>query len=379
MESRGPAVPDRELAGIDPHIRAAIGIRVLEPPLGDDAQRVHFSWPDVREMVVSGRAVETSLDRFFVGEVDGEFAGSMMYAAPRDTRDVAALEFVWTEPQHRRKGVATALLHAALADFRAGGGRAMYLCTTNPHAFALYAKAGFRSLAGDGMRYLAPGQEDFDRTYFAYAGSARVRAGAWGDLARAAALYNQPGPDWLIKDYHAPRRVFRDVRYESHYIRVWKPASEGRGALVVLENPLRRVVGIAATVEMESYYEQHVHLLDFFACPAYLDQVPGLLAAAVERAAAAGAEVVQACVASVDGDKQRLLRQAGFREEARLPRRLRSEGIGTAASDGAGGSNGSDDGGERIDLLVYGRHLPRRPFPAHPPETYYGARRPFHR
>lgn len=121
-----------------------VGVRILEPPLGDYAERVRFSWPDVREMVLTGRAADTSLDRFFVGEVGAEFAGSMMYAAPTDTRDVAALEFVWTEPQHRRNGVATELLRAALADFRAGGGIAMYLCTTNPHAYALYAAAGGR-------------------------------------------------------------------------------------------------------------------------------------------------------------------------------------------------------------------------------------------
>lgn len=348
--------------------REPVCVRMLEPPLGDYAERVRFSWPDVREMVLSGRAADTSVDRFFVGEVGAEFAGSMMYTAPRDTRDVATLEFVWTESPHRRKGVATELLRTALADFRAGGGIAMYLCTTNPHAYALYAAAGFRSLAGDGMRYLAPGHEDFDRTYFAHAGPASVRPGVWGDLARVAALYNQPEPDWLIKDYHAPRRVFRDMRYESHYLRVWKPASEGRGALMMLENPLRRVVGIAAAVELESYYEQHVFLLDFFASPAYLDEVPALLAATVEGAAAAGAEIVQAFVAAVDGDKHRLLQEAGFRQEARLPGRLRGANTGTGGNGGAG----------RVDLLVFAQHLPRRLRAAHPLETYYGARRPFH-
>jgi hypothetical protein len=244
----------------------------------------------------------------------------------------------------------------------------MYLCTTNPHAYALYAAAGFRSLTGDGMRYLAPGHEDFDQTYFAHAGTARVRPGVWGDLARVSALYNQPEPEWLIKDYHAPRRVFRDMRYESHYIRVWKPSTEGRGALLVMENPLLRVVGIAAAVEVESFYEQHVFLLDFFACPAYLDEVPSLLEATVEGAAAAGAEIVQAFVAAVDGDKQRLLQQAGFLQEARLPGRLRNGGTATGGNGGAG----------RVDLLIYGLHLPRRLRVMHPLETYYGARRPLH-
>jgi ribosomal protein S18 acetylase RimI-like enzyme len=336
-----------------------LAVRGLEPPLGAWADRIEYWWRDIRTPLLAGELAATSLDRFVVGEVDGAYAGSMTYATPRDTRDVAVLGMVWTHPDQRRKGISTALLQHALADFRAGGGAAMYLCTTNPHAFALYAKAGFRPLVGDGMRYLAPGHEDFDRTYFADAGAARVRPATWGDLARVAALYNRPAPDWLIKDYHAPRRVFRDVRYESHYLRVWLPASKDRGVALVLENPRRRVVGFAAAVEADSYHEQHVQLLDFWACPAYLEQVPALLAAVAERAAAQRTEVLQAYVAACDHEKQRLLEAAGFEREACLRGRLRV-------------------GDQRVDLLVYARFLGRTETPAHPPESYYGARHAFH-
>ena len=346
-------------------------IRVLEPPLGDDAEQIHYSWRDVRDAVVSGRLADTSLDRFFVAEVDGAFAGSMMYATPRDTRDVAVLEFVWTEPQFRRRGIARALLAYLLDDFRKGGGASMYLCTTNPHAYALYAQQGFRSLVGDGMRYLAPGHEDFDRQYFAYAGPATVRPATWGDLARVSALYNQPEPDWLVKDYHAPRRVFRDMRYESHYIRVWKPASEGRGCVLVLENSARHVVGIASALETDDYYEQHVHLVDCWACPAYLHQLPELLAACAARAEQGGAEVLQGCIAEGDAGKRQSLEEAGFAMEARLRNRFRTGAFGEVTAD----TGGRD---ERTDLLVYTRFLDRKPAPLHALDTYYGARRAFH-
>jgi GNAT superfamily N-acetyltransferase len=328
-------------------------VTVLEPPLGPWADRIEYWWREVRAPLVAGALAATSLDRFVVGEIEGTYVGSMSYATPRDRRDVAVLEMVWTDSAHRRKGVARALLQRTLADFRALGGVAMYLCTVNPAASALYASEGFRPLVGDGMRYLAPGHEDFDRTYFADAGPARVRPAVWGDLAGVAALYNQPAPDWLVKDY--PRRVFRDVRYESHFIRVWKPAGDGRGTALVLENPARRVVGIASAVEVDSYVEQHVQVVDFWACPAYLGQVPDLLAALVQAAAAGSAEILEAHVAEVDTAKRKLLDGAGFREEARLRGRLRM-------------------GEERVDLCVYslafGRHLP----PVHPPGGYYGGR-----
>lgn len=329
-------------------------VRVLEPPLGDYAERIEYWWRDVREALVAGDLAETSLDRFIIGEINGEYVGSMNYATPRDTRDLAALEMVWTRPDQRRKGIAAALLQHTLTDFQAGGGKAIYLCTTNPHAFDLYYKHGFRPLVGDGLRALTPGHEDFDQTYFAHAGPATVRPGTWGDLARVSALYNQPQPNWLIKDY--PRRVFRDTRYESHYIRVWKPANEGHGDLLVLANGLKRVVGIASLVEVDSYYEQHTRLLDFWACPAYLGQMPDLMAAIVRQAEEGSAEVLQAYVADVDTEKQQILSAAGFREEARLRERLRV-------------------GDSRVDLLIYGRSLSRRALPAHPASSYYGARR----
>jgi GNAT superfamily N-acetyltransferase len=333
-----------------------LSVSVLEPPLGRWADRIEYWWRDVRAPLVAGELAATSLDRFVVGEIEGAYVGSMCYAAHRDRRDVAVLEMVWTHPVHRRKGVARALLRRALDDFRRVGGVAMYLCTVNPAAFALYASEGFRPLVGDGMRYLAPGHEHFGVAGFADVGPARVRPAVWGDLAGVSALYNQSAPDWLVKDY--PRRVFRDVRYESHYIRVWKPSAEGRGTALVLENPSGRVVGLASAVEVDSYVEQHVQVVDFWAAPAYLDQVPELLAALVQAAAAGGAELLEARVALVDTAKRRLLDGAGFREETRLAGRLRL-------------------GEERVDLCVYSLAFGRRLPPVRPPGGYYGGRPPW--
>lgn len=331
-------------------------VRVLEPPLGDYAGRIEYWWRDIRAQLVAGELAETSLDRFVIGEIDGAYVGSMTYATARAAPDVAALEMVWTHPDQRRKGIADILLGQTLADFRVLGGRAMYLCTTNPHASALYARHGFRPLIGDGMRYLAPGQEDFDQTYFADAGPARARPGTWGDLARVSALYNQPEPDWLIKDY--PRRVFRAMRYEGHYRQVWKPSGEGRGQLLVLENPRGHLVGLASLVEVDSFFEQHVRVLECWACPAYLPQLPALIEMLVDEAAHLGVEMVQAQVAEPDATKRAILAAAGLREEARLAARLRL-------------------GDERADLLIYSRLLGRGAGPTHPFGGYYGARPPW--
>ena len=334
-------------------------IRVLEPSLGDYAEHINYSWRDVREPLMAGELVDTSLDRFFVGELDGECVGSMTYATPRRRSEVAVLGMVQTRPDQRRKGIATQLLRQTIADFRALGGMAMYLCTTNPNAYALYYKQGFRPLIGDGMRYLAPGCEDFDRTYFVHDGPATIRPGTWGDLAPVSSLYNQRQPDWFIKDY--PRRVFRDIRYEGHYRRVWLPTQERQGTALVLENRRQRVVGIASTVAVDSYVEQHTHVVDCWACPAYVGQLPELLSAVVARARAAGAEALQAYLAEGDRGKQQVFEEAGFSEESRLRDRLRDD------AEPAG----------RQDLLVYSQTLGQSAAPAHPESGFYGARPAF--
>ena len=110
------------------------------------------------------------------------------------------------------------------------------------------------------------------------------------------------------------------------------------------------MVGIASTVAVDSYVEHHTHILDCWACPAYLAQLPELLLTVVERARAAGAEALQAYLAESDRAKQEAFQEAGFREEARLRDRLRVDAAPAA----------------RQDLLVYHLSLDRRASPAHP-------------
>jgi hypothetical protein len=145
------------------------------------------------------------------------------------------------------------------------------------------------------------------------------------------------------------------MRYESHYIRIWKPSSEGRGQVLVLECPLGRLVGIASLVEVDSYHEQHVRVLECWACPAYLPQLPALVEQLIDEAPREQVEIVQAYVAAIDAEKCAILAAAGLHEEARLSDRLRI-------------------GDDRIDLLVYSRALGRGAQPAHPLGSYYGAR-----
>jgi ribosomal protein S18 acetylase RimI-like enzyme len=324
-------------------------LAIVEPPLLGPYRAVEYWWRDVRQAVIDGAWVADSRDRFIFGEIGGEVVGSMLSHAPRVAPEVACLEMVWTREDQRRKGIGAALLTALLADFHAGGGQAMFLCTTNPHAFALYEQCGFQPWIGDGMRYLAPAAEEFDARYFAADGPATIRPITWGDLARASALYNQPRPDWLIKDY--PRRVFRGMRYEGHFRQVWLPVQRRAVAPLALETPRGRLVGLASAVSLDSFAEQHVQTAECFAAPAYLDQLPALIEALVAAARSGPAESLQAHVAAPDTDKLRLFIRSGFAIAERRRGYLRR-------------------GEQRHDLLVLRRDLGQRRPPARPEASY---------
>ena len=328
-------------------------VRIMLPPLLGYAEHV-TCWADVREEILSGQLSSWLFTPYFVGEMEGEVAGSMSYFTSVDAGDVGVVEFVTTEEKHRRKGVATILLERLVSHFRARGGQALYLCTTNPAAGALYEKLGFCYYVGDGMRCVTGDPEDFDATYLGNCGRAHVRDARWGDLARASLLFNHPAPGWLVKDYLTG--CFRDTRFESHFVYWMKQTAEAKGVILALENPAGLLVGAAAAVRKNTYFEQHVADLSFRVCPAYMDQSLELLEAVAANAMELGIGILQVRVADGDEDEKLLLRKAGFREEARLRGQLR-------------------DGDEWQDLLVYCRQITLDPAPYSSQEEYYGSRK----
>ena len=334
-------------------------LRVMEPPLTQYSEKlekrelVKWIWPQIRDDILEGRMKKWLFTPYALGELDGELVASMAYYTPADTRDVGLIEFVETREEHRGKGIASALLAELVRRFTAEGGQALLLCTGNPIAGRLYENYGFWYTIGDGMRYLAPGAEDFSESYLAFSGGARIRDATWGDLPRTSVLYNHPEPAWLVKDYLS--EVFGDTRYERHFVRLMERIGDGNGAYLVLESPQKRVVGAAAFERLGTYYEQHAAVLSFRVCPAYFSQARELLDAAASRAAELSIGLLQVHVADRDEEQKALVLSAGFTEEARLRNRLR-------------------DGDQWIDMLIYARDLGVDSQPRRAKGDYYGGR-----
>lgn len=331
-------------------------IERLLPPMDTFGGRVR-TWDPLQDDLFSGALAETLYTPHFVGTIDGEHAGSLGYYVPADTRDVGIVEFVATEDRHRRKGVADALMSRMLDEFVANGGQALHLCTTNPVAGHLYENHGFWYRVGDGMRFSVQDADEFDATYLAFDGDPIVRDAVWGDLPRAAILYNMPKPAWLLKEVLDD--CLRDTRYEYHFARLKLRVANAQGAMLVLATPKNRVVGQTVFVRRDTFPQQHVATLSLRVTPAYMDHAVTLLRAAVERAGNIGVSVLEFPIAATDEDLAVIARAAGFTEAARLPDRIRDEDAW-------------------VDLCLYEQALdpPARPF--HESQAYYANRHPWH-
>ena len=63
------------------------------PPMDTFGGRVR-TWDLIRDDLFGGALSETLYTPHFVGLIEGEFAGSLGYYVPADTRDVGIVEFV---------------------------------------------------------------------------------------------------------------------------------------------------------------------------------------------------------------------------------------------------------------------------------------------
>jgi GNAT superfamily N-acetyltransferase len=117
-----------------------------------------------------------------------------------DARGVGMLQHVFTNPDHRRKGICQFLMQAVTDDFAGRGGRAMYLGTGyDSPPFWIYHSFGFRSIQESGaMKWLPDAQ--FEQDHFA-PGATSVREVQWADWPALTALY-QSEQGWYLRGLH---------------------------------------------------------------------------------------------------------------------------------------------------------------------------------
>ena len=104
--------------------------------------------------------------RFFLLHRDGRPFANIMTV---ERRGVGILGHVWTKPEDRRQGAASALLDLSLSDFSSRRGQALFLGTGfDSPTFHLYARHGFSAIEDKSgtMVYYSESKEEFECSYF---------------------------------------------------------------------------------------------------------------------------------------------------------------------------------------------------------------------
>lgn len=276
---------------------------------------------DIRELLVHksahvhwhiDRCVAGPLDdletRFYLGVLDGRAVGNIMTV---EHGGIGILGHVFTQPEQRRKGIASHIMAGQMADFRARGGRALTLGTGfDSPPYWIYHSFGFRSnFPGSGaMVYWSQPDREADLWRAAPTGSVALR---WDHWPLLNLLCHQPVGDVMR---HAARRVWGQRNFEGDYVdykRALDAADSGLAARV-LENEAGLVVGWAS-VEDDPIWREQAALLDLFAHPAAWDAASDLLDALPLPAKPIFA------YADADSPKNDLLRAHGFAQQAAWP------------------------------------------------------------
>jgi len=195
-----------------------------------------------------------------------------------EAEGVGTLGHVYTSTQERRKGAADLLMRALMDDFRARGGRALYLGTEyDTPPYHLYARHGFvgREEGSGYMFYFEGSRQAFETAHFA-AGPARIEPIAFKHWPVLPALTMMEHPCQL----RAPgMRLVGPKSSEGPVLFLLKEIAEGgqsvAGAVAVSE-ATGATAGFAVR-NPDHYFGGQVDILDVFTAPGFEKDIAAMV------------------------------------------------------------------------------------------------------
>ena len=252
---------------------------------------------------------------FFEGLIGDTIVGNITVVESLD-RPVGILQHVYTNPEHRRKGICDHLMKALTDDFRARGGRAMYLGTGyNTPPYHIYESFGFRGRGETGkMNWFV--EDGFLAEYFA-PGATSVRDTCWSDWPLLEALHAIMD-GWYLRSFTMEQYGHSD--YEGPYPAMREAMEEGAiGAVKELVKEDGAIVGHAYLARW-SKWPGAPWLLEFFIHPDFYADGEKLL-----RAVPLPDDLKVCAIAdSAAPERMQILEACGFAREGVLKRQIQS-------------------------------------------------------
>jgi len=295
-------------------------VEAVNPPLAPGlTQELLGLWQSVFEAdfgwlggVLAGDEADVNEDTVYVVRRDERVVGTCRLTVSVQDSRLGCLGEVATVPDCRGEGLAALVCEQAAADFDGRGGRGLLLGTGNPGAARVYARLGWRYLAGTRVMLRVGAEhspEEFMVNYFREGRDLPVvvRAGGPKDRVPLVPLILTPG-DWAVLDANAglgSTRYFTQRSCEGLHPRY---AALGEGAWFVAAREDGALVGAGSVVVQDGEA-----CVEAFAHPRYRQTlVSELYHEAMRRARASGAGFIVTRCAREDVVKRAALPGMGF-------------------------------------------------------------------
>ena len=268
-------------------------------------KRDHVHWHIQRSIAGPLDELET---RFYLGVVNGEAVGNIMTV---EHGGIGILGHVFTQPDHRRKGIASHIMAAQMRDFQERDGRVLTLGTGfDSPPYWIYHSFGFRSVAeGSGAMWYWRQPEQMEELW--RAAITGVASPLWQHWPLVNLLCIQPRGDRLRL---AARRLWEPRNFEGDFTQYKRDLEAEDSSITarVLENEAGLVVGWAS-LEDDPVWGGAAALLDLLIHPRAWDAAEDLLSALPLPSKPILAYADQ------DSPKNDVLRAHGFRQQSSWP------------------------------------------------------------
>ena len=294
----------------------------LEVPLPEPlALQLTAFWEDIfGELdfplsVFLGSEVTDNRNVVYVDRRGERLAGTCVVTFSRSVPVLGGFGEVATDPELRRSGIATELCGQAVDDFRASGGRALYLGTGNPEAARIYHRLGWRRLANTNvMANITSGDspEEFFADYFRGI-EIPISVVPTTPAHRVPMIPLVVAPhDWVILDANPvgmlSTRHYRQTSCMSLYPKYEAIVAGGRGAWFAARAAGGEVVGLSSA-RLDATDGCQV---DGFAHKRFLDTWPDLVQAAVGWGVERGVTRISGRISVEDEEKASMFQALGF-------------------------------------------------------------------